>query len=110
MNTIDDLAEFCSVSKSTIIRFTKKLGLEGFSELKVLLKINQNVFYKVDDNSIDHICDDEIQVINYYRNYNFTTIIKMLEKSPTIYAFLFVFFNCKFNYYIIFYIILHYFF
>src|SRR5699024_5363781 len=40
LNTIDDLAAFCSVSKSTIIRFTKKAwsgrfcGIKGFIEVK----------------------------------------------------------------------------
>lgn len=87
INTIEDLAKFCSVSKSTIIRFTKKLGLDGFAELKVLLKLNQKLSQEVDDNFIDRVCDNDIQVINYYRNYDFTPIIKMLEKSPTIYAY-----------------------
>lgn len=87
MSTIEDLAEFCSVSKSTIIRFTKKLGLDGFAELKVLLKMNQKISDEVDDNFINRVCDDDIQIINYYRNYDFTPIIEMLEQSPTIYAY-----------------------
>lgn len=87
MNTIEDLADFCSVSKSTIIRFTKKLGLDGFSELKFLLKMNQRLSAEVDINFINRVCDSDIQVINYYRNYNFIPIIKMLEESPTIYAY-----------------------
>lgn len=87
MNTIDNLAEFCSVSKSTIIRFTKKLGLDGFAELKVLLKMNRRLSAEVDINFINRVCDSDIHVINYYRNYDFIPIIKMLEKSPTIYAY-----------------------
>lgn len=87
LNTIEDLAAFCSVSKSTIIRFTKKLGLEGFSELKVLLKMNRKLSQEVDEDFIHRVCDSDIQVINHYRNYDFTPIIKMLEQSPTIYAY-----------------------
>lgn len=87
MNTIEDLAEYCSVSKSTIIRFTKKLGLDGFSELKVLLKLNQKLSTEVGENFIDRVCDNDIQVINYYRNYDFTPIIKVIETSPTIYIY-----------------------
>lgn len=87
MNTIEDLATFCSVSKSTIIRFTKKIGLDGFSELKVLLKMNRRLSEGVDDHFIDRVCDNDIQVINYYRNYDFTPIIKMLEASPKIYSY-----------------------
>lgn len=87
MNTIEDLAAFCSVSKSTIIRFTKKIGLDGFSELKVLLKMNRRLSQEVDEDFIDRVCDNDIQVINYYRSYDFTPIIKMLEASPKIYAY-----------------------
>lgn len=87
LNTIDDLAAFCSVSKSTIIRFTKKLGLEGFAELKVLLKLNQKSSQEIDEEFIHRVCDSDIQIINHYRNYDFTPIIKMLEQSPTIYAY-----------------------
>ena len=36
--SIKDLARNCNVSHTSILRFTKKLGLEGFSELKVHLK------------------------------------------------------------------------
>ena len=36
--SIDALSEACCVSHTTILRFAKKLGLSGFSELKVILK------------------------------------------------------------------------
>lgn len=36
--SIDDLAKACNVSKTTIMRFTKKLSLDGFSHLKIILK------------------------------------------------------------------------
>lgn len=87
MNTVEDLAAFCSVSKSTIIRFTKKIGLDGFSELKVRIKIDQGLSEEVDENFIDRVCDNDIQVINYYKNYDFTPIINMIESSPEVYAY-----------------------
>lgn len=39
--TIEQLAEKCCVSRTTILRFTKKLSLKGFGEFKVLLKMDQ---------------------------------------------------------------------
>ena len=37
--SIYDIAVSCSVSRTTILRFAKKLGLDGFSDLKMLLKM-----------------------------------------------------------------------
>jgi RpiR family glv operon transcriptional regulator len=86
-NTIDELACMCAVSKSTIIRFTKKLGLDGYSELRVLMKMNNRLSDEVDQNFINRVADNDIQIINHYREYDFEPIIKMLDSSPTIYAF-----------------------
>lgn len=86
-SSIDELAELSSVSKSTIIRFTKKLGLDGFSELKILMKLHQFEVEDIKDDFVDRVCDNEIQVINYFRNYDFNPIIQLLDNSETIYAF-----------------------
>ena len=37
--TIEELSKQCNVSKTSIIRFAKKLSLSGFSELKTYLKM-----------------------------------------------------------------------
>jgi RpiR family glv operon transcriptional regulator len=37
--SIHDLAHECNVSSTTIVRFAKKLSLEGFSDLKAVLKL-----------------------------------------------------------------------
>lgn len=86
-STIEELAEYCSVSKSTIIRFTKKLNLDGFSELKVLLKLNALQLGNMDEEFIQRIAANDIQIIEYFRDYNFTPIIQMLDQAPTIYAY-----------------------
>ena len=39
--TIHELAEQCTMSTATIVRFAKKLGLEGFADLKALLKVEE---------------------------------------------------------------------
>ncbi len=38
--SIYDLASACNVSRTTILRFAKKLSLDGFSDLKMLLKMD----------------------------------------------------------------------
>lgn len=37
--SIYELAEACWVSRTTVLRFAKKLGLDGFSDLKMMLKL-----------------------------------------------------------------------
>ena len=39
--SIHELAHECNVSHTSILRFTKKLGLEGFSELKFYLNTHK---------------------------------------------------------------------
>ena len=41
--SISELAEHCNVSKTSILRFTQKISLNGFSELKFYLKQIQNM-------------------------------------------------------------------
>ena len=40
--SIQDLAANCNVSHTTILRFAQKLGLNGYSELKFCLKLENN--------------------------------------------------------------------
>lgn len=37
---IDQLAHKCNVSRTTILRFSQKLSLKGYGELKVYLKLD----------------------------------------------------------------------
>lgn len=41
--TIEDLGKKCNVSRTTILRFSKKIGLEGFAELKYYLRNEQTL-------------------------------------------------------------------
>lgn len=84
--TVADLAKLCSVSPSTIVRFTRKINLEGFSELKVLMNMS-STNSSIEENFIDRIADNEIQLVNYYRKYDFNPIIKTIKDSPTLYAY-----------------------
>ena len=61
--TIDELANRCNVSRTTILRFAQKLSLKGYSELKIYLKwesedkeFNEKDYLKV-------VCND---ITNYF--------------------------------------------
>lgn len=40
--SIYDIAKSCNVSRTTVLRFAKKLSLDGFSDLKMMLKMDVN--------------------------------------------------------------------
>lgn len=40
--SIYDIAQSCNVSRTTVLRFAKKIGLDGFSDLKMLLKMEND--------------------------------------------------------------------
>ena len=42
--SIDDLANHCHVSRTTILRFSQRLGLKGYTELKVYLRIDNQTY------------------------------------------------------------------
>ena len=64
--SIVDLAEQCKCSEATIVRFSKRLGLSGYQELKISLASEGGSSYvstniKEDDNAYDiytKVCND----------------------------------------------------
>lgn len=45
--TIEELARKCNVSRTTVLRFTKKLSLKGFGEFKVHLRMEMMTRNKI---------------------------------------------------------------
>ena len=53
--TIEELARKCNVSRTTVLRFTKKLSLKGFGEFKVHLRM-ENDDKKQDTSKAVKVC------------------------------------------------------
>jgi DNA-binding MurR/RpiR family transcriptional regulator len=51
---INDVAEKTNTSSASVVRFAKELGLSGFAELKVALKINNNILQGQDNLAADN--------------------------------------------------------
>ncbi|WP_245871535.1 MurR/RpiR family transcriptional regulator [Streptococcus penaeicida] len=80
--TIQELAEICHVSTTTVFRFCKKLGLAGFSELKAMLKYsdyNQESIVRSDFKETYH------QVVNYIALYDTNKILEAIKKADKIF-------------------------
>lgn len=82
--TINDLSKDCHVSTTTVFRFCKKLGLQGFSELKARLKFARSTnehIKRIDFQETYH------QVVDYISQYDTRMLLQYLKTSETIYLF-----------------------
>lgn len=86
---IIDLAERVHVSKSSILRLTKKLGFSGYSEFKYFMRNQQKEEQvKRHDKSIfDKQMDDILATLNYMNKVDLRVINKLFDDSKTIYCY-----------------------
>ncbi|RGZ00979.1 MurR/RpiR family transcriptional regulator [Clostridium sp. AM58-1XD] len=84
---IQDLAAACNLSHTTILRFARKLGLEGYSELKLYLKWDDESTDGIGQNEITLCCEDIEQTMSYLRKRDCSDIFDLFEQSERIYAY-----------------------
>lgn len=87
--SIQELASRCSVSKTTILRFAKKLSLKGYSELKVYLNWEKDGKKdgEIEDLYIDKICDSWKSAIDDIKERDFTDINEMIYNSKRVFIY-----------------------
>ena len=85
--SINELAGQCHVSRTTIMRFAQKLSLEGYSELKLILKREQNGREVQEKNEIQDLCHLYHHIVQELENKDFTKISEMIYKANRIFAF-----------------------
>ena len=85
--TITELAEKCNVSHTTIMRFSKKLSLKGFSELKFHLKLEQETITQQETECVDTIVLSYHKFIEDMKNLNCNEICHKISKAKNIYIF-----------------------
>jgi len=84
---IDDLANRCLVSRSTIMRFAQKLDLKGFGELKVLIKLDNETIPKIEGSFVDKVCDNDTKVIEHFRHMDVTDICQKFYQAKRIFVY-----------------------
>lgn len=84
---IEKVAKECAVSRSTIMRFAQKLHLNGYAELKTLLKWDLLPAEEKSSNIVDDICNVNINVIENFRNLDCTGICESLYKANRIFVY-----------------------
>lgn len=87
--SIDALSRACNISHTTILRFTRKLGLNGFSELKVILKWQENEEQPVGfaHDEIVRTVQDYQQTMEYIAMIDLTDLFTLLDQANKIYVY-----------------------
>lgn len=83
--SINEIAKKCNVSRTTIMRFAQKISLEGFSELKVLLK-NDIYDTGVINYESQDICKLYNSIVSDLQKKNYTKICEIIHRSNRIFA------------------------
>lgn len=85
--TIEELAKNCNVSRTTILRFAKKLTMEGFSELKIHLKMEEEQAVKPKQDIVKLVCDDYRKRIDEMEKNDYSSICKLLYEAKQIFVY-----------------------
>lgn len=85
--TIDELAYRCNVSRTTILRFSQKLSLSGYGELKVYLRLEneKNAIDNVD--ILDTVCESYHKTIDDFKNRDCTNICRMIHEAKRVFVY-----------------------
>lgn len=84
--TIDELAHKCNVSRSSILRFAQRLSLNGYSELKVYLKWEEQTPL-IQENVVQNYCHTMAKLIEDYGKRDFTSICEMIYSSKKVFLY-----------------------
>lgn len=85
--SIQELAGNCNVSHTTILRFAHKLGLQGYSELKVYLKWDGKSNYSFNKDEINNTYNDMIKTMDMLRKQDLSEAFEILDNANRIYAY-----------------------
>ncbi|GMA07547.1 HTH-type transcriptional regulator GlvR [Tetragenococcus halophilus subsp. flandriensis] len=84
--SITQLAEATLTSKSSILRFTQKLGFSGYSEFKYALK-QQNTYRKEQNSFVAMQQDDLLQTAKIFSQQNVKPALQAFDQANAIYCY-----------------------
>lgn len=85
--SVHQLAAACNVSSTTIVRFAQKLSLDGFSDLKTLLKMEKEYALCSEDDAVKKIIDQYQRVSKEMEKKSFQRMNELLYNSKRIIAY-----------------------
>lgn len=84
---IEELAQRCCISRTTISRFTQKLGFSGFREFKVHLKLEQAREQQKTYALLDNVCDNYIKCIRDVKDTDLRSVCEHIYHAKRLFAY-----------------------
>lgn len=81
----EKIAKECHVSRATLLRLCRKIGLSSFSDLKYLLKNNQVELVNYDD--FHNVCYNYRLLINELKKISFQSICELIFNADVVYIY-----------------------
>ena len=85
--SIHDLAKDCCVSSTTVVRFAKKLSLDGFSDLKAVLKMEEEGFLNDEKDVLEAIATFYHHSWRELVKRNFDDASKLMYRAKRVFAY-----------------------
>lgn len=84
--SIDELAKRCHVSRSTILRFSKRLGLKGYAEFKVHLRID-NAGSSSKQSGLAYVYENYKNYMDEIKEKDVTHILELISNAENAYVY-----------------------
>lgn len=85
--SIEELAEICCISRTTISRFTQKLSFKGFREFKIHLKMEYDTDQVQKDILLEEICNNYIKCIRNIKDTDMDDICEKISSAERLFVF-----------------------
>ena len=82
---IEDFSKLTGISSSAIVKFSKKLELDGYSELKYMLKWDDEDYNTYDIRQIDYTYNDINLSMNMIKNLDLDSLFQKIDKAKNIF-------------------------
>lgn len=86
-SSIGEFAQRCHVSKSLLIRFSKKLGLSGYSELKSRIKLEQMERFNGHEDLLDMMVESYHKMMEELLKIDFSNLFAHLYAAKRVYIY-----------------------
>ena len=85
--SIQELSHHCNVSPTSIVRLTRKLGLEGYSELKLILKWSLEHHQHYDPRILRQSSIELKETIDDYESRDLDSLMEQIDKAKRIFVY-----------------------
>lgn len=85
--SINELGDKCNVSRTTILRFTQKLGFKGYSEFKVFLRWEEPEFEEREEDYVKKFYLDLEETKKNLNQRNLVEICELIHKAERVFVY-----------------------